>query len=211
MYYGGTPFPRNPKEEHFFEDIVSVAEEAFPLPEGEPEILGVTDDVVIAENIGSLLQKEEVIVVCLEDEERALSGFSVAMPLDMFDPLRTMLKDVQHETVYDRIAYGYYAAIRQDLRGNRLVGALDAALHHRLIDQDYQYLVGDLVLEGGYAQKAKKAYGDSVIDSVLHAGYPGTGPQMRLFVDLSNPKNLPGFKPGNSPGNLPQFNGKQRL
>lgn len=191
-------FPRNPNQLEFSADVETIAAEAFPLPEGQPQILGLTDNIVIARNLGKLLNNENVVLACLEDDERQLAGFSLAMPLGMFDPKRKLLEGLGVKTEI-KTAYEYYTAIRQDLRGQGLVGDLKAILHHRLIEQKYKIMIGDLVMKGGYALKAKEAYGDSVITSEEHQGYVGTGPEMRLVIDLRNPTKLPGFTPGQDP------------
>ena len=191
-------YPINPNQNEFITDVEELANQTFPLPEGKPQILGVTDNVVIAANLGKLLRNKNIILACLEDEERRLAGFSLAMPLGMFDPQRTLLEGVNEKSNI-KSAYVYYTALKENLRGKGIVGDLKAILHHRLIEQNYKLMIGDLVISNGYADNALEAYGPSVLFSKEHEGYEGTGPEKRIVVDLRNPTKLPGFAPGPDP------------
>lgn len=53
-------------------------------------ILGVTDDVIIADNLRELFNNKLLTVASLE-EGGELVGYSIAMPIDLMDPSRMMI------------------------------------------------------------------------------------------------------------------------
>jgi len=156
-------------------EIKQLAQLAFGFWNPNQPILGITNDIVIAPNLASLLGQESAITASLETDDQVVA-FSVATPIGKFDPHKNGVTDT---------AYIYATAVHPERQGQGLVGELMQGLHAALLQRSYRYIERDATLRNGYADKILKVYGDSIVDmSQPRTRFPEVGPARWFWIDL---------------------------
>lgn len=157
------------------EDYVKLLMGAFPEEDPQESVLGITDEVEIAPTLYALLEDSSVIVSSIE-ENGQLIGCSIAMPIDKMDPSR--------EAEASDTAYIYYTAVEPSRQGEGLVAKVNDSMINKLKKQGYSYVEQDNVIANGYANKIKKNYNSSIVDSYEHSSFPEVGPEVFVRIKL---------------------------
>lgn len=120
------------------------------------KILGATDDVIIAPDLGSALVDEAASAVALVEHDSVI-GYSYAVDIAKFDPVRSVEQG--------KTAYLYLTVLDKNFRGKGKVGFLTDELFRNLLKKGYTHVERDcktISKDGneGYADNVQRHYSD---------------------------------------------------
>lgn len=143
-------------------------------------VLGQEDEVILGNNLGDFLNRDDVVIVTTSSEEAELIGVNVVLPMEQMDP----------DTTHPDTAYIYYTAVSPSAQGNKQIAKLSEATFKQLEMMGYKYVEEDCVAEDGYADNVAKAYKDSITETYTHEKWTEIGPQQRFRIDISKALRL---------------------
>lgn len=141
-------------------------------------VLGRTDDNILAPDFTGFLQNPSSIMAEIRSDNK-LIGFSVAIPMTIFDVERNSESDPE-------TAYLYATVIDKPFQNQGLVGILTDSLLIELRKRGFRYVERDCKEADGYAGKVEKHFtkSGSIVHSHSWEGYPESGPEMNFLIDI---------------------------
>lgn len=167
----------NNQDSQRFDQIEILARQVFGegMDLDEP-ILGMTDDIIVAENIHEMIHNPANTLGTLVEDENVI-GFSLAIPIGVMDPAR--------EAESAETAYIYFTGVDPKRQGEGLVGEVMKNLVEQLRTKGYSFAERDCLLAGGYADNVEKTYKDSIVEKYNHTRWPEIGPERFFRIDLT--------------------------
>lgn len=146
-------------------------------PEFEGELLGGTDEVVAYPGLEEAFQSPETSVITLDDSNTGeLAGFTLSMPIGKMYPER--------EGESNETSYIYFTVLKEEFRGQKLVGQLTDTLFIDLAKRGNKFVERDSMIEDGYADKVSRHYEGSIVESYDHTRFPEVGPERFFRIDI---------------------------
>lgn len=142
-------------------------------------ILGLKDETVIAENLEQALRAENSTAIAMMDGDRVI-GYSYAVPINAMEPERA--------SEVNDTAYIYMTVISPESRHQGRVGRLNEEMLRALLKKGYSFVERDSKIEGDYADKIEKTYGDipgAIIEKKDHTRWEEVGPERFFRMNIA--------------------------
>ncbi len=155
--------------------ILPMTEEGVEWAEDTP-ILGQTDEITAYTNVEDAFKSPDTTTLLLRDGRGEVVGYTLSFPFEKMDP--------ESAKNNPKAAYIYFTILDSEHRSQGLVAQLTEPLFEELDRQGYERAVRDSKIPNGYADKVKRHYKESIIESVDHEYWPEVGPQTRFVIDI---------------------------
>jgi len=162
--------------------LKGIAERAFTERFGESfegvfdgPIVGADEGIVVADSFEDAIRSPANTVATVE-RDGEIAGFSLAVPIEAFDPERA--------AEAGSTAYAYVSAIDPEFQNQGLIAPLSMELAHQLHDDGYTHVETEVVHKDGYADNVAKAYEGAIERQEDQEGYPEVGPQTFFRINI---------------------------
>lgn len=162
------------------EEVLRMARDNFGLQDENKKVLGVVVDGKDWESYVSLQDafcSDDTTVILLQDptQKGKVIGYSLAMPINRMNPIRTDGKET---------AYIYQTVVEDPYRGKGLVGLLTDPLFEELAKKGYRFVERDSRVRNGYADTVSKHYAGAFVEEPYDHDPFGIGVERHFRIDI---------------------------